>query len=275
MSGARSRRTVTSRRRNAPPRESTRLRAVGASGARKADRVADDLLVRIVSGEIAVGAVLPTEDELAERYGVNRSVVREAVKLLEVHGLVRPVRRRGTLVLDPMASISPRVLRAMLTPAPGRVDRGVLNSLLEIRAVLDVEMSTLAAARRTDAHLEAMELALTHMRDALGNQAAFSAAMGELTRAVARATGNVLFEMLATWHQSVTVDLEGIFSTTRPATEPQVQAVTLLVQLIREKDVDSVRQLVTGFHQWATPRLLASAALANGDPIDTIMEKPA
>jgi len=70
---------------------------------RKADRVAHDLLRRIVSGELPVGSLLPREDELAARYQVNRSVIREAVKLLEVHRLVRPVRRRGTEVLSPLA----------------------------------------------------------------------------------------------------------------------------------------------------------------------------
>lgn len=84
---------------------------------RKADRVAQDLLRRIVAGEVEVGSLLPKEAELAEAHGVNRSVIREAIKLLEVHRLVRPIRRRGTEVLDPMASMSPEVLRAMLVPS--------------------------------------------------------------------------------------------------------------------------------------------------------------
>src|SRR5687767_14173441 len=105
---------------------------------RKADVVARDLLGRIVSGKLAVGSVMPTEAELSLEYHVNRSVVREAIKQLEVHGLVRPVKRRGTLVLDPLRSPSPDVLRAMLSPRPGVVDRAALAELLEIRAQLHV-----------------------------------------------------------------------------------------------------------------------------------------
>src|SRR5688572_11597010 len=82
---------------------------------RKADRVSRDLLGRIVSGDLPVGSILPKEDELAEHYQVNRSVIREAIKLLEVHRLVRPVRRRGTEVLSPLSSMSPEVLRALLS----------------------------------------------------------------------------------------------------------------------------------------------------------------
>src|SRR5688572_19789978 len=119
-----------------------------ALAARKADVVARDLMRRIVGGELPVGSLLPKEDELAARYRVNRSVIREAVKLLEVHRLVRPVRRRGTEVLSPLASLSPEVLRALLVPSPGRIDPRVLGGLLEIRAALDVEMSGRAAERR-------------------------------------------------------------------------------------------------------------------------------
>ena len=69
---------------------------------RKADQVASDLISRIVTGELPVGSILPREEDLADEYRVNRSVVREAGKLLQVHRLVEPRRRRGTEVLDPM-----------------------------------------------------------------------------------------------------------------------------------------------------------------------------
>ncbi|MCA9605115.1 MAG: FadR family transcriptional regulator, partial [Myxococcales bacterium] len=114
-----------------------------SSTGRKADRVADDLLRQIVGGTLEIGSLLPKEAELAAEYGVNRSVIREAIKLLEVHRLVRPIKRRGTEVLDPLASVSPEVLQAMMVPAPGRIDRERLRDYLEIRATLDVQMSVL------------------------------------------------------------------------------------------------------------------------------------
>ena len=46
----------------------------------------------------------------------------------------------------------------------------------------------------------------------------------------------------------------------------------LLVLLIRRSDVDAVRQVMTAFHQWATPRLIAAAALAAGEPMHTLPE---
>ena len=84
--------------------------------ARKADRVAGDLVRRIVGGALEVGELLPKEAELADDYGVNRSVVREAVKQLEVHRLVKPIRRKGTEVLDPLCSPSADVITRLSSP---------------------------------------------------------------------------------------------------------------------------------------------------------------
>ncbi|RZO58151.1 MAG: FadR family transcriptional regulator [Sandaracinaceae bacterium] len=239
---------------------------------RKADRVANDLLRSIVRGDVEVGSLLPKEAELAERYGVNRSVVREAIKLLEVHRLVRPIRRRGTEVLDPMASVSPEVLRAMMTPGPGRVNREVFRDFLEIRASLDVQMTTLAATRRTPADLEELDAHLARLKDALHDRARYDVHADALTRAVARAAHNRIFQMLVWWNQEVARDLGDIFRTVRPANEPHLAGLSLVVGLIRAGEVEQVRTLVEAFHDWATPRLLAAAALSTGEPLSVVME---
>lgn len=242
------------------------------STGRKADRVAHDLLRRIVAGELEVGSLLPKEAELAEEHGVNRSVVREAIKLLEVHRLVRPVRRRGTEVLDPMASMTPEVLRAMLSPSPGRVDRTMLADFLEVRTVLDVQMSMLAAARRTDADLAAMDAALADARAALHDRPRYERASNALARAVGQAAHNRVFEMMVWWHQTVAADLADIFRVVRPANEPHLQGMALLVDLIRRQEIEQVRTLVSAFHEWATPRMLAAALLSTNEPLTNVME---
>lgn len=244
----------------------------GRRADRKADRVARDLLRRIVAGELPVGSLLPKEADLAERYEVNRSVVREAIKLLEVHMLVRPVRRRGTEVLDPMASMSPEVLRAMIAPSPGRVDRAVLADFLEVRAVLDVEMVMHAAMHRTDEDLARIDEALERLRAALHDRPRYERAAEVLSRAIAKSTHNRIFQMMVVWHQAVAADLADLFRVVRPANEPHLQGLTLLVELIRRREVEQVRTLVTAFHEWATPRLLAAAALSTSEPLSNVME---
>ncbi|RMG06404.1 MAG: FadR family transcriptional regulator [Planctomycetota bacterium] len=229
-----------------------------ATTTRKADRVADDLLRRIVSGELAVGSLLPRENALAERYGVNRGVVREAVKLLEVHRLVRPRRRRGTEVLDPMESLSPEVLAAMLEPAPGRVDPEVFADLLELRAELDEAMVRLAAERRSEEDLVALDEALADVRaaEAADDAEATSRAMNRMALAIARASQNRLYPMLVHWHRRIVASLFDLFREVRRPSPQHTQGVELLVALIRQRDVEGAAALVRAFHAFATPRLL-------------------
>lgn len=63
-----------------------------------ADRVAANITELILSGSIPSETTLPTEPELAEQYGVSRSVVRDAAKLLSARGLVKIRHGKGVFV---------------------------------------------------------------------------------------------------------------------------------------------------------------------------------
>jgi DNA-binding FadR family transcriptional regulator len=229
-----------------------------SSAARKADGVAGDLLRRIVRGEIAPGELLPREADLAERYGVGRSVVREANKLLEVHRLVRPTRRRGTVALDPLGSVTPAVLRAMLVDRRGRTEPQMLAELLEIRALLDVRMTELAAERRDARDLAVIEASVRRI-DATeaGSRAAFDAA-NAFGMALARATHNRIFVMLAHWHAEIALDLEPLLARVRAPVARQ-GAHRVLLGAIRDRDAALAGDLVAEFHRWANRRLIEIA----------------
>lgn len=64
------------------------------------EEVADDLRRRIHEGEYEVGGTLPRYEDLTATYGVGRGVVSAALGVLEREGLVRPVKRKGIVVLD-------------------------------------------------------------------------------------------------------------------------------------------------------------------------------
>jgi GntR family transcriptional regulator len=73
-----------------------------AQGGRDADlaylRVADDIAARITSGELAPGARLRAERDLAEYYGVSYGTVRRAMGVLRDRGLITTIHGRGTFV---------------------------------------------------------------------------------------------------------------------------------------------------------------------------------
>jgi GntR family transcriptional repressor for pyruvate dehydrogenase complex len=229
---------------------------------RKADDVAGDLLRRIVSGDIAVGTMLPRESDLAERYGVGRSVVREANKLLEVHRLVRPTRRKGTVVLDPMCSVTPAVLSAMLFDAQGRIDRAMLAEFLEIRADLDRRMTELAAERRTRADLTSLERAAARVEAAEAGSREHFDGVNAFGVALARASKNRIFEMLAHWHLQIAARLEPLLSHVRIPVAQQ-QGHRVLISAIERRDAALAGEMVGEFHRWATQRLLDAAREQN------------
>lgn len=222
---------------------------------RKADEVAEDLLSRIVAGQIAVGSLLPKEADLATEYGVGRSVVREANKLLEVHRLVRPTRRKGTVVLDPLRSVTPQVLRAMLFPEKGRIDRAMLAELLEIRAILDSEMARLAATRRTRTELAELERLVAAIEAAEPGTGESTSAIEDFGLALARASHNRLFEMLSHWHRQIAPDLGPALINLR-ALNAARGGHRILMQAIRSRDGGLAHELVSAYHAWATEQML-------------------
>jgi GntR family transcriptional regulator len=74
-----------------------------AQGGRDADlvylRVADDIASRIASGELAPGARLRSERDLAAYYGVSYGTVRRAMQVLHDRGLITTIHGRGTFVV--------------------------------------------------------------------------------------------------------------------------------------------------------------------------------
>jgi DNA-binding FadR family transcriptional regulator len=109
----------------------------------------EELKRRILNGEIAPGDKLPAEAGLAEEFGVSRTVVREAA------GLVETFQGRGSFVLEVPARASG--LREV------RSHRDVLE-LLDFRIGVESEAAGLAAVRRTEHQLKAIERALDDFR---------------------------------------------------------------------------------------------------------------
>jgi len=80
-------------------------------------QIADDLRIKIESGEIAPGAQLPTEIEIMDRYDASRNTVRDAIKLLTIGILVETRPGQGTFVVE---KINPFITTLTADPQTGR-----------------------------------------------------------------------------------------------------------------------------------------------------------
>ncbi|HXM54135.1 MAG TPA: FadR/GntR family transcriptional regulator [Candidatus Dormibacteraeota bacterium] len=146
---------------------------------RLADKVADMLKKAIVAGQFRPGDRLPPERVLGDRFGVSRTVIREAIRGLTAKGLVEVRSGSGSVV----ARVEPgAVAEAVQLYMQGA---GLeTRSIGEVRTALEVHAAGLAAERATEEDLHGL-------RDAVG-----PAHDAEFHRRVARATQNPLLVVL-------------------------------------------------------------------------------
>jgi DNA-binding FadR family transcriptional regulator len=146
-------------------------------------------------GRFLPGDKLPPERDLASQMGVSRTTIREAVRVLEGEGLVT-VRRGATggLVVLGQAKLTPSQVKSYM-----ETQRGLLDSVFEFRLANECAAASLAAGRRTEAHLKRLARALEEMdrlgttaeaRERTGNIARFSACDSEFHLAIAQASLN-------------------------------------------------------------------------------------
>jgi len=152
--------------------------------------VTERLREEIVQGTFAPSTDLPSEATLAERLGVSRPVVREAMRTLRTQGLVEVSQGRRARVkpADPQASIDAldTLLRRSARLAP---------DLVEARRLLETETAALAARRARAEDLSELEQSIEDLKSAASAEAACEADMA-FHRHLAHASGNLVFAVL-------------------------------------------------------------------------------
>ncbi|MFJ3382675.1 MULTISPECIES: FadR/GntR family transcriptional regulator [unclassified Curtobacterium] len=148
-------------------------------------------------GAVPAGTVLRPED-VASEFGVSRSVVREALRVLQSLGLVEPRQRVGTQVLPPSAweLLAPEVIRWRGASSGYFVQQ---RELLELRLGIEPVAASLAAARGPAATAPVLAAAL-EMVDAAARDdgAAYLEADVRFHRALLTGSGNAVFAHFAT-----------------------------------------------------------------------------
>jgi len=157
--------------------------------------VAEQLRDAILDGRFANGERLPAERELAQEFQVNRTSIREAIKVLEGLGLVS-VRQGDGATVKPLAEASFDALGPMIFHG-GRVDGAMLSETAEVLVPLLCEMARLAIERRRPAELAE----LRRLRDAIADEtrereARFASAR-DLIVHLSDMTKNRVWQMLA------------------------------------------------------------------------------
>ncbi|MGA9355014.1 MAG: FadR/GntR family transcriptional regulator [Terriglobales bacterium] len=142
----------------------------------------------ILKGQLKPGDQLPAERDLAQRFGVSRTAVREAVKTLREKGLVEAYSGRGTFVTNGTSQGIRQSLDLMI-----RINKqeGMAN-LAELRLVLEPEIAALAALRIEEQLVATMREAVAVMERNLHDPDAYVEADLDFHLALAEAADNPL-----------------------------------------------------------------------------------
>lgn len=178
----------------APTLLDTPLEAPESFSDRSHQKLAARIAALIADGEFEVGARLPAERALADRFEVSRTLVREAIIVLEMQGLVDVRGGSGIYVCAPPAAPA-RSTNFMPPTGPGPFE------LLRARCLIESEIASVAAETRQDSDLDRIYAALAAMREHLHDKAANEAADRLFHLRIAEASGNsVLLQMVtALW----------------------------------------------------------------------------
>jgi len=201
-----------------------------------ADQVIERVRALVAKGDYRVGDRLPPEAELCELFGVGRSTIREAVRVLANRGMLDVRHGEGTFV-------TARTLRESLDE---RLGRAALADIYEARLFLELPLAELAAQRRDSRDIAAMRASLKKRTQAIraGDVARYTEADFAFHLAVARAAkSSALRDVYASFVEIVQPLM------TAAVTSQYVRAEndplhTALCEAIAKGDVAETRRLV-------------------------------
>lgn len=166
---------------------------------RRYEQVAEQIRRLIADGALKPGDLLPPERELAEKLGVGRSSIRDAVRTLEVMGILEPRQGHGTVVRDLSADALVVPLASVL-----KNKRVLVSDLLDVRRMIEPGLAARAAANATEdevrymaAVLERHEAKLRRGEEAVDEDSEFHYAIAMAARnAVVLRVLDVLMDLL-------------------------------------------------------------------------------
>lgn len=201
-----------------------------------------DLGFAIVSGTYAEGSILPPDIELLDRFGVSRTVLREALKTLAAKGMIEARARIGTRVLPRQRwnLFDADVLAWHFELGP---EIGFLRSLAEVRIGIEIEGAALAAERCSPEQAASLIEWVDRMAEA-ETPADFARYDLEFHRTVAEASGN---PFMASISALVEMALTASFTISSPVSDPAALDYTVnthrrIAEAIRDRNAAAARE---------------------------------
>jgi GntR family transcriptional regulator, transcriptional repressor for pyruvate dehydrogenase complex len=155
------------------------------------EEVAGRIRSLIASGELGPGQALPSERKLAEQFRVGRTVIREAIRQLEVSGLVESRHGGGNYVREVTVE---HLVAPIATVLNGMVH--LREELVDARLLFEPQMARAVAARATSEDLRGLEDIIRRQEERVANGRSGAEEDAEFHNLLARATRNTVVERI-------------------------------------------------------------------------------
>lgn len=204
------------------------------------DQVARALGSEILAGVYPPGGKLPNEADMLERFGVSRTVLREAFKTLTAKGLIVSKTRVGTTVLD-SAHWNFFDADILAWKVALGFDIAFIRDLAAIRVALEPAAAASAADRATADDIALMRAHVARMAAATSSASDFAEADLAFHRAIGQASGNVLMRSLSAVIETALLASFRMSSPVREADahDESVTGHTRIVDAIEARDGDA------------------------------------
>lgn len=199
-----------------------------------AEKVAKHLLDLVRSKSLKPGDTLPPERELAAMMQVSRPSVREALRGLQILGVLKARQGGGIHVssLDAADLLAP--LQLLITLNVENVD-----ALYESRLIVDTHIGRLAAERMADADIERMRGLLVVQKDLIGDPLAFRVSDSEFHRIIWEATRNPFLQQISASLYVLGMEYRRIAAETPGVTRQSYADHQLIVEAIAARDIEA------------------------------------
>lgn len=155
------------------------------------EQVADKLEKSITNEEYPNGGRLPSEQTLCEMYGVSRTIVREALKLLKERGLIETRTGSGAYATKPEAQNISDVVSRIIS-----IDKIDYINVFSVREILENEAAAMAAKNATEEQIQEFDEILSRMKDPDITNEQQASLDFTLHHMIARASGNQILSLL-------------------------------------------------------------------------------
>ncbi len=207
---------------------------------RYSEQVIQMVVAEIMKDNLAIGDKLPGEKELTEQFSVSRTVVREALRVLEESGLVeiRKGPKGGAFITRNFHKPVSSSLKNLI--AHGRV---TIDHLFDVRALIEPQIAADAAMRARPEDLEPLKALIADSLSCPDDVALLKANNIRFHLLLARAAGNPVLSILMESVIELVQEFSQGFSSLRAGRE-HLRVHRELLALIEERRADEARQLI-------------------------------